>query len=130
MFNKFHVSKKVNEALDAVRKTEFGRWDKQLGKVMKKKRFAILKRRKTLDETEKETINTLKEKNDTFYSAHLFKEQVLDIFDEKMERTVVARFGIWFDNVASSSISQFEPVVRTMKTYFFGNSKLLQTQSN
>ncbi len=119
VFDKFHVSKKVNEALDAVRKTEFGKGDKRLRKVMKKKRFVILKRRKTLDENERETIESLKEKNDTLYGAYLLKEQVLDIFDEKKKKTAVARFGIWFDNVASSCISQFEPVVKTVKTYFF-----------
>ncbi len=120
MFDKFHVSKKVNEALNAVRKAEFGKGNKRLRKVMKKKRFVILKRRKTLNETEKETIDALKEKNDTLYDAYLLKEQVLDIFDEEKEMTAVARFGTWFENVTSSGISQFEPVVRTVKTYFFG----------
>jgi transposase len=120
VFDKFHVSKKVNEALDAIRKKEFGNGDKELRKVMKKKRFVILKRRKTLDETEKETINALKEKNDTLYTAYLLKEQVLDIFDEKKEKTAVERFDEWFNNVASSGMPQFEKVVETVKRYFYG----------
>ena len=62
----------------------------------------------------------MKEKNDTLYGAYLLKEQVLDIFDEKEEKTAVARFETWFDNVVSSGIQQFEPVVKTVKTYFFG----------
>ncbi len=94
MFNKFHVSKKVNEALDAVRKTEFGKGNKRLRTIMKKKRFVILKRRKSLDENEKETISALKEKNDTLYTAYLLKEQVLDIFDEQGQKSAAARFEL------------------------------------
>jgi len=120
VFDKFHVSKKVNEALDTVRKIEFGNGDKRLRKIMKKKRFVILKRRKTLDEKEKETINALKEKNDTLYTAYLLKEQVLDIFDEKNGKIAVERFETWFANVASSGVTQFDKVVTTIKTYFEG----------
>ncbi len=120
VFDKFHVSKKVNEALDAVRKKEFGRGDKKLRKVMKKKRFVILKRRKTLKKEEEETINALKEKNDTLYTAYLLKEQVLDIFDERNRRLAAVRFDTWFANVASSGVTQFNAVVETMKRYFYG----------
>lgn len=120
VFDKFHVSKKINEALDAVRKTEFGKGDKRLRKVMKKKRFVILKRRKTLDENEKETIDALKEKNDTLYTAYLLKEQALDIFDEQGRKSATARFETWFANVALSGVTQFDAVVATIKRYSYG----------
>jgi transposase len=120
VFDKFHVSKKVNEALDAVRKKEFGKGDMKLRKVMKKKRFVILKRRKTLNNEEKETIEALKEKNDPLYTAYLLKEQVLDIFDERSRKLAATRFETWFANVASSGVTQFDPVVTMIKTYFYG----------
>ncbi len=120
VFDKFHVSKKINEALDAVRKKEFGKADKEQRKIMKKKRFVILKRNKNLKEEEKETIGALKEKNDTLYTAYLLKEQVLDIFEEKEEKTANERFEKWFENVISSGVSQFEEPVKTIKRYFYG----------
>ena len=120
VFDKFHVSKKINEALDAVRKKEFGKGDKEQRKIMKKKRFVILKRNKNLKEEEKETIGALKEKNDTLYTAYLLKEQVLDIFEEKEEKTANERFEKWFENVISSGVSQFEEPVKTIKRYFYG----------
>ncbi len=120
VFDKFHVSKKVNEALDAVRKKEFSKADEEERKLMKKKRFVILKRQKTLTDKETETINALRQKNDTLYTAYLLKEQVLDIFDEQNQKSAIDRFETWFANVTTSGVTQFDKVVKTIKTYFDG----------
>ena len=120
VFDKFHVSKKVNEALDSVRKTEFQKADDEERKVMKKKRFVILKRQKTLTSDEAEALDALKQKNDRLYCAYLLKEQVLDIFDEQDRDTAVKRFETWFANIAQSGLTQFDRVVKTIRTYFYG----------
>ncbi len=120
VFDKFHISKKVNEALDNVRKKEFRRAGDEERKTMKKKRFVILKRQKTLTSREAEAMDALKQKNDTLYTAYLLKEQVLDIFDEQDRNTAIKRFGVWFANVTQSGLAQFDKVVNTIKTYFYG----------
>lgn len=53
VFDKFHVSKKVNEALDSIRKEEFRKADPVERKDMKHKRFLILSRNKNLEEYQK-----------------------------------------------------------------------------
>jgi len=83
VFDKFHVARKITEALDKVRKQEFAKADAKTRKKFKKKRFIILKRNKRLDDKRKETLNELMKENRRLYQAYLLKEQALDIFDEK-----------------------------------------------
>lgn len=120
VFDKFHVSKKINEALDKIRKFIFAKGDGDLRKTIKKKRFIILKKGKNLSENEKETLNGLMKTNEPLYQAYLLKEQALDIFDEENLFEAMTRFATWIKNVAKSGLEQFMSVVKTIKRYFFG----------
>jgi len=83
VFDKFHVVKKAVEALDEIRKQEFSTASDEERKHMKRKRFVILKRKKNLEEKQKEKLKDLLERNDVLFKSYLLKEQVSDIFDEK-----------------------------------------------
>lgn len=120
VFDKFHVAKHVNQALDDVRKQEFAKADSEERKLMKKKRFVILSRKKNLTRKKKESLKDLMNKNDKLYKAYLLKEQILDIMDEKNEKKAGKRFVKWFDNVAESKILQFEKVVKMLQVYSYG----------
>jgi transposase len=120
VFDKFHIAKKITEALDKIRKQEFAKADAETRKKFKKKRFIILKRNKNLDEEKRETLNDLMKKNEKLYQAYLLKEQALDIFDEEDEKTALNRLDKWFKNVEEAGLQQFESVVNTIKSYFYG----------
>jgi len=120
VFDKFHVAKKVNEALDKIRKKEFAKASKEERKRMKKKRFLILTRNERLDPEKKEKLNELMEKNQNLYSAYLLKEQVLSILDEKNKIEAIKRFGVWFNNVVKSGFEEFKSVVNMVKHYWYG----------
>lgn len=120
VFDKFHISKKINEAVDKVRRKEFAKADNQERKKMKKKRFLILARQKRLDDTKRESLFDLLDLNKKLYSAYLLKEQALDIFDETNKYSAMNRLKKWFRNVAETGIEQFEPVLKTIKKYLYG----------
>lgn len=120
VFDKFHVSKKVNEALDSVRKQEFGKAEKEKRIEMKDKRFIILSRQKNLDEKDLEFIGNLKIINEPLYEAYLLKEQILDIFDEESLEEGRRRFEMWFSNVEKTGITAYNAVVKTIKNYWYG----------
>lgn len=120
IFDRFHVSKVINEAVDDVRKKEFAKADKEERINMKHKRFLILSRRKNLDETKKETLSDLLSINDNLYSAYILKEQILDIFDEKDYETAVKRIKKWLKNVKESGIEQFEKATSRIENYIYG----------
>jgi transposase len=120
VFDAFHVARKITEAVDTVRKQEFAKADVETRKKYKKKRFLILKRGKKLDEEKRETLNALMVDNERLYQAYLLKEQALDIFDEQDEENALKRLDNWFENVKEAGISQFDAVVKTIKSYFYG----------
>ncbi len=120
VFDKFHVAKKINEALDKVRKREFAESNKEDKKSMKKKRFLILKRNENLEDEKKEELKTLMDKNQNLYTAYLLKEHMLDIMDDKRADVALRRCGIWFKNVLKSGFKEFIKVANTMKKYWYG----------
>lgn len=120
VFDKFHISKKVNEALDSVRKQEFAQADPEERKEMKHKRFLILSRNKNVEEDKREELDTLLKQNDTLCKAYLLKEQVLSIFDETELDTALKRLKKWMRNVEKSGIAAYDKIVNTIQSYMYG----------
>lgn len=122
VFDKFHVVKKVNEALDKVRKKEFAKASDEERIEMKHKRWIILKREKNLGKDEKETLNQLMRNNERLYKAYLLKEQILSIFSETncCFDEIQERIKQWFENILNYEMEEFEGVMRTMQHYFYG----------
>lgn len=120
VFDKFHVSKVVNECLDSIRKKEFAKADDAERIDMKHKRFLILARENHLDKDEKEALSILMKQNKTLYQAYLLKEQILDIFSTGTWNDAIERIQKWFVNVAESGIEEFNKAVKRIENYFYG----------
>jgi transposase len=120
VFDKFHIIKKVNEALDTIRKKEFADATVREKLNMKRKRFIILKREKNLNEKQKERLNELMENNETLYKSYLLKEQISDIFDEVDYSVAVNRLRDWIKNVDESNNEEFKNVIKTFSRYWYG----------
>jgi transposase len=122
VFDKFHVVKKVNEALDKVRKKEFANAEKEERIDMKHKRFIILKKESNLEAKEKEVLKNLMQTNVRLYKAYLLKEQIISIFDDKNStfEKIQSRIISWFENILSSDIEEFTEVLNTMRRFLDG----------
>ena len=120
IFDKFHIIKKVNEALDSIRRKEFANADPEERKDFKHKRFLILSRGERLSEEDTEKLDDLMAKNERLYQAYLLKEQVASIFDEQDEAIGLERLEKWFENVKDAGFKQFDSVVKTLRKYYYG----------
>ena len=122
VFDKFHVVKKVNEALDNIRKKEFAKATDEERIEMKHKRWIILKREDNLKPEQKEKLNELMNNNDRLYKAYLLKEQILSIFDDKTStfEKICDRIKCWFENILSNNLEEFKEVIKTMQRYMYG----------
>jgi transposase len=120
VFDKFHVSKVINECLDSVRKREFAKASNEERVDMKHKRFLILSRENHLDKEEKETLDILMNKNKVLYQAYLLKEEILNIFSTGTCNDAVSRIETWMQNVFESGIEDFDKAVNRIKNYFYG----------
>lgn len=122
IFDKFHIAKKVNEALDKVRRNEFANANPDERINMKRKRFIILRRENNLNSIQQEQLNCLMANNEKLYKSYLLKEQILTIFEDKTStfEQIQQRFNTWFENVLSNGIEEFYGVVNTMRHYLYG----------
>ena len=120
VIDKFHIIRKVNEAVDTIRKQEFAQAKKEERIQMKRKRFIILKRGKNLTESQQEKLQELMENNERLYKAYLLKEQISDIFDEQEYDTALKRLANWIENVNHSDITPFKKVIKTLRRYAYG----------
>jgi transposase len=120
VFDKFHFIKKVNEAVDSIRKQEFAKAKKEERIQMKRKRFIILKRGKNLTEDQQEKLRDIMKNNEELYKAYLLKEQISDIFDEDSYPAAMQRIERWKENVNASELPKFKTVLKTFKRYGYG----------
>ena len=120
VFDKFHIAKKINEAVDQIRKNEFAKADIEERKRMKHKRFLILYRNKNLNKEQEKDLNELMKQNKNLYRAYLLKEQVLSIFDRRQKNIALERLKIWKKNVHKSKIEEFHKLLKTLERYEYG----------
>jgi transposase len=122
IFDKFHVVKKLNEALDEVRKQEFANAAPEEKKMMKHKRFIILKKEENLDKEEREQLKNIMNKNETLFKAYLIKEQLITIFDDKKSsfEQIQTRLQQWMENIYSNNLTTFFSVVNTIQAHLQG----------
>ncbi len=113
VFDKFHIIKKVNEAVDTIRKQEFAKAAEEERIQMKQKRFIILKRGKNLTDEQQEKLQDIMEKNEELYKAYLLKEQIRNIFDGDCYPAAMQRIERWKENVNAKGITQVNTVLKS-----------------
>lgn len=80
VFDKFHVVEHLNKALDEVRRSEALRLDKDDRKVLKRKRWVLLKGAENLSPEQQATLGELMEANENLQKAYLLKEDFRDFY--------------------------------------------------
>ncbi len=120
VFDKFHIAKKMNEALDGVRKKEFMDKDPAVRRLMKHKRFLILRRKHNVPDDRREELESLLQANETLFKCYILKEELLDILDEPSPLDAILRFTVWAKNIVDSGIQEFQTVLKTLKHYWYG----------
>ena len=114
VFDRFHVSKLLNEALDKVRKKEREKYEAVGQSIGKGERFLFLKNFEDLDHDERGRLQKLFEVNMTLAKAHVMKEQFRE-FWRKGSKKAAARFLLhWIYAAVQSGI---EPIVQAGYTF-------------
>lgn len=81
LLDRFHVIKWVNEAVDAVRREEFGAAPRDdVGRALKVKKWMLLRAQELLGIGEKRLMNRLLVRNRKLQRAYLLKEELRGIF--------------------------------------------------
>lgn len=125
IFDKFHICKALNEALDKVRKMEH-----ESTKMLKKQRYTLLHLKKNLSEEKAKELDELLLTYPTIGKAYGFKESFIDIFNyEDQEAEPESRLGKWCDMVIESAIKPMVDFANMIKAHMFGIKTLFQYRS-
>lgn len=112
VYDRFHVTQKINNAIDRVRKDELRKARKEENKdlielINCKQRFILLKRRARLSNKQNITLEKLCEINKAIYKALLLKEEFLAVYACKTEAEATDHLRAWFDKAFGSEVKVF-----------------------
>lgn len=117
VFDRFHVQRLINDALDAVRKAETRALGGDEGKAIKKGRFALLKNPWNLTRKEKQKLADIQQNNARLYRAYLLKESFADALDYLQPKRARKALDEWLAWASRSKLEPFVKVARTIRKY-------------
>lgn len=124
-FDKFHVVKLINEAMDKVRKLERKEFD-----MLKGYKYTFLKNNKNLSEQAKEAKYNILELMPSIANAYRLKELFAAFWSFKTKEEAGAYLAYWCDLAEESKIFPFIQAAKTLKAHWFGLINYSETNLN
>ena len=115
VFDKFHIVKMLNEALDNTRKAE--QTDK---KLLKGHRYTFLHKKSTLSEKKLIELETLLLTYPTIGEAYKYKEGFFDAFTFKKSDDAIKYLDKWCEAVMKTSLTYMKNFVKTLRAHWSG----------
>lgn len=122
IFDRFHVTKLLNDTIDKIRRVEYGKHQHNGLRVLKGQRFLLLRNFVDLDDGQKSSLQHLLEINQPLAIAHSMKEQ-FRLFWDLGSKSDGARFLFWW--IIQCFESGVELLARTARTLLHHSDGLL-----
>jgi transposase len=124
-FDKFHVVKIINEAMDKVRKLERNEFA-----MLKGYKYTFLKNNNKLSEQAKEAKYDILTLLPNIANAYRLKELFAEFFKFKTKEEAGSYLSYWCDLVEESKIFPFIKAAKTLKAHWFGIVNYSETNLN
>jgi transposase len=115
VFDKFHIIKLLNEALDKVRRLE-----RQSNELLKNHRYTILRKYENLSQKKKAELDALLPLYPSLGEAYRLRQLFLDIFNMEDSQEAQEYLNVWCNQALETEIQPFVKFVNTIKTHWFG----------
>jgi transposase len=127
-FDRFHVQKLANEALDTVRRQEVREQaGSEEGKALKHSRWALLKNPWKLTVHQEEKLSELKKKNQALYRAYLLKESLARGMDYVQPKRASEHLDKWCQWASHSRLAPFAKLAKTVERHKDGILAYVET---
>jgi transposase len=128
VFDRFHVQKLANEALDEVRRDEVRRLaGSEEGQALKQSRWALLKNPWNLTVRQGEKLSELKKTNQRLYRAYLLKESLARGMDYSQPKRASEHLDMWCQWARHSQLEPFVKLAKTIKKHKAGILAYVET---
>ena len=125
MFDKFHILRHLNDALDAVRRSEYARVQGNKRRFIKGNRYTLLSHRENLDLDGRKALKTLLAANKRLNTAYLLKESYGQLWDYEREGWARRFFENWKSSLRWQRLAPFEKFAAMIERHWDGIVSLL-----
>jgi transposase len=120
LYDKFHILKHLNEALDKVRKSEYARLSGKDRKFIKGQKYTLLSRRANLSQEGRQSLKALFAANKRLNKAYLLKEMFSQLWDYKREVWARRFFERWKSAPRWQRLKPYEKFARMVEDHWDG----------
>lgn len=130
VFDRFHLKKHLNNCIDELRRfiARGQQLSKEERKLLKNKRWVLLKTQKNHTLKDKQSLDELKRLNSPLYEGYLLKEQFDQFYFCKNEEEGKQFIQNWFKQIPKTSKAFFEPFYKLLQRYLFGITSFFRYQ--
>jgi transposase len=120
LFDKFHVMRHLNEALDKVRKAEYARLQGKDRRYIKGQKYVLLTRRENLTLDGGKALKTLLLANKRLNTAYLLKESFGQLWDYQREGWARRFFENWKASLKWQRLAPYEKFAEMVERHWEG----------
>jgi transposase len=120
LFDKFHVLKHLNDAMDQVRKSEYARLTGKDRRFIKGQKYALLSHWQNLELDGKKALKTLFTANKRLNTAYLLKESFGQLWSYKSEAWARKFFENWKASLKWQRLKPFEKFAQLIERHWDG----------
>lgn len=120
LYDKFHVIRHLNDALDQVRKSEYARLSGRERRFIKGQKYNLLTRRENLSLEGREALKTLLAANKRLNTAYILKESFGQLWDYEREGWARRFFENWCDALKWQRLNPFEKFAEMVESHWDG----------
>lgn len=120
VFDKFHVMKHVNTAVDETRRQEFFRQKGRLRAVVRGKRWLFLTRWSHLTKAKRGQLNEAFALNRRLFKAYFLKEQIERLWSYTYEGSARRFFQDWISSLRWQRLAAFQKLAATLTRHLEG----------
>ena len=129
LFDKFHVVKHLNEALDKVRKEEYAGLSGQDRRYIKGQKYVLLSRRENLTADGKQSLKVLLAANQPLNTAYLLKESFGQLWEYKSAAWARRFFENWKASLAGQGLKPYEKFAEMIERHWDGIAAYCQPEN-
>jgi transposase len=128
LFDKFHVIRHLNEALDKIRKSEYARLSGKDRRFIKGQKYTLLSRRENLDTEGRFALRALLKANKRLNVAYLLKESFSQLWEYKKEGWARKFFDNWRSSLKWQRLRPFEEFAEMIESHWHGIAAFIQSE--
>jgi transposase len=129
LFDKFHVMRHLNEALDKVRKSEYARLSGKDRRFIKGQKYTLLSRKENLSTEGRKALEILLKANKRLNTAYLLKESFSQLWEYRQEGWARKFFENWRTSLKWQRLRPYEEFAEMIEGHWDGIAAFIQLEN-